>query len=131
MFFFIQARSGFALANSGFAFKGTTVFRCGIAAEGIAVFRNKMLPLIARRGRDCLKLILSAVCCSKFLTMWDLVSSALEVSFCAEAFEPYTIDIIMGTVSPLSTPVTDNINNLIDDRFRFFQRRSRQCLSHK
>ena len=131
MFLFIQARSGFALANSGFAFKGTTVFRCGIATEGITVFRNKMLPLIARRRRDCLKLILCAVCCSKFLALWDLVSSALEVSFWAEAFKPYTIDIIMGTMSPLSTPVTDNISNLRGDRFRSFQSRSRQSISHK
>ena len=38
-FLFIRARSGFALANSGFAFEGTTVFRCGIATEGITVFR--------------------------------------------------------------------------------------------
>ena len=37
-----------ALANSGFAFEGTTVFRWGVATEGIAVFRSTMLPLIAR-----------------------------------------------------------------------------------
>ena len=37
-----------ALANSGFGFEGTTVFRGGIATERIAVFRSRMLPLIAR-----------------------------------------------------------------------------------
>ena len=37
-----------ALTNSGFAFEGTTVFRWGVATEGVAVFRNTMLPLIAR-----------------------------------------------------------------------------------
>ena len=37
-----------ALANSEFAFEGTTVFRWGVATEGIAVFRSTMLPLIAR-----------------------------------------------------------------------------------
>ena len=37
-----------ALANSGFAFEGTTVFRWGVATEGIAIFRSTMLPLIAR-----------------------------------------------------------------------------------
>ena len=52
------------LANSGFTFEGTTVFRCGIATEGITVFRSRMLPFIARRRRDCLKLMLSAVCCN-------------------------------------------------------------------
>ena len=90
MFPFVRARSGlFALANSGFAFEGTTVFRCGIATEGITVFRSKTLPpLSARRIRDCLKLVLSAVCCNKFLTLWDLVSSVFEVSFWAKAFEP-------------------------------------------
>ena len=70
-----------ALANSGFAFEGTTVFRRGIATGGITVFRSRMLPLIARRRRDCLKLMLSAVCCYKFLTLWDLVGSVFEVSF--------------------------------------------------
>ena len=30
---------GFALANSRFAFEGTTVFRCGVVTEGITVFR--------------------------------------------------------------------------------------------
>ena len=75
-------------ANSGFVFEGTTVFRCGITTGGIAVFRSWMLPLIARRRRDCLKLMLSAVCCNKFLTLWDLVSSVFEVSFWAKAFEP-------------------------------------------
>ena len=75
-------------ANSGFVFEGTTVFRCGITTGGIAVFRSRMLPLIARRRRGCLKLMLSAVCCNKFLTLWDLVSSVFEVSFCAKAFEP-------------------------------------------
>ena len=76
------------LANSGFVFEGTAVFRCGIATGGIAVFRSRMLPLTARRGRDCLKLMLSAVCCDKFLTLWDLVSSVFEFSFWAKAFEP-------------------------------------------
>ena len=76
------------LANSGFAFEGTTVFRCGIATGGITVFRSRMLQLLARRRRDCLKLMLSAVCCDKFLTLWDLVSSVFEVSFWAKAFEP-------------------------------------------
>ena len=75
-------------ANSGFVFEGTTVFRCGITTGGIAVFQSWMLPLIARRRRDCLKLMLSAVCCNKFLTLWDLVSSVFEVSFWAKAFEP-------------------------------------------
>ena len=70
-----------ALANSGSAFEGTTVFRRGIATGGITVFRSRMLPLIARRRRDCLKLMLSAVCCDKFLTLWDLVNSVFEVSF--------------------------------------------------
>ena len=77
-----------ALANSGFAFERIAVFskhdasaycvdagelqvrvradyhlRCGIATGGFSVFRSGMLPLIARRRRDCLKLVLSAVCC--------------------------------------------------------------------
>ena len=43
----------FALANSGFAFERTTVFRCGIATEGITVFRSTMLPLIARALANC------------------------------------------------------------------------------
>ena len=77
-----------ALANSGFAFEGTTVFRCGIATEGITVFRSTILPLIARRRRDCFKVMLSAVCCDNFLMLWDLVSSIFEVSFWAKAFEP-------------------------------------------
>ena len=80
--------------------------------------------------------MLSAVCCNKFLTLWDLVSSVFEVSFWAEALEPWTIDIIMGTMSPLSTPVTDNISNLIDaymwwDRFGFFQSRSGKIFPRK
>ena len=69
------------LANSGFAFEGTTVFQRGIATGGITVFRGRMLPLLARRRHDCLKLMLSAVCCDTFLTLWDLVSSVFEVSF--------------------------------------------------
>ena len=88
IFLFILARSGFALANSGFTFEGTTIFRCGIATEGITIFRSSMLPLIAWRRRDCLKLMLSAVCCDKFLTLWDLMRSIFEVSFWACAFEP-------------------------------------------
>ena len=88
IFLFIRARSGFALAKNGYAFEGTTVFRCGIATERITVFRSKMLPLIARRSRDCLKLMLSTVCCDKFSTLWDLVSSVFEVSFRTKAFEP-------------------------------------------
>ena len=43
--------------------------------EGTIVFRSDMLPLIARRRRDFHKLMLSAVCCNKFLILWDLVSS--------------------------------------------------------
>ena len=74
-------------ANSGFAFEGTTVFRCGITTGGIAVVRSRMLPLIARRRRDCLKLMLSVVCCNKFLILWNLMSSVFEVSFWAKAFE--------------------------------------------
>ena len=70
-----------ALTNSGFAFEVTTVFRHGIATRGISVFRSRVLPLIARRRRDCLKLMLSAVCCDKFLTSWDLVNSVFEASF--------------------------------------------------
>ena len=73
-----------------------------------------MFPFIARTRHGFLKLVLSGVCCNKFLTLWDLVSSVFEVSFRAEAFEPYTIDVIMRTMSPLSTPVTDSISNLID-----------------
>ena len=72
-------------ANSGFAFEGTTVLRCGTTTGGIS---KQELPLIARRRRDCLKLMLSAVCCDKFLTLWDLVSSVFEVSFWAKSFEP-------------------------------------------
>ena len=93
-----------------------------------------MLLLIARRRRDYLKLMLSAVCYNTFLTLWDLVSSVFEVSFWAEALEPYTIYIIIGILFPLSTPVTDNISNLIDaymwgGRFGFSPSRSRQSLS--
>ena len=76
------------LANSGFVFEETTVFRCDVVSEGITVFRSEMLPLIAIRRSDFLKMMLSAVCCNKFLTLWDLVSSAFEVSFRAEALEP-------------------------------------------
>ena len=76
------------LANSEVAFEGATVFRCGIATGGIAVFRSRTLPLNPRRRRDCLKLMLSAVWCDKFLTLWDLVSSVFEVSFWAKAFQP-------------------------------------------
>ena len=65
----------------GIATGGIAVFRCDIATGGITVFRSRMLLLIARRRRDCLKLMLSAVCCDKFLTLWDLVSSIFEVSF--------------------------------------------------
>ena len=78
---YILPRITRALANSGFAFEGTTVFRRGIATGGIPVFRSRMLPLFARRRRDCLKLMLSVVCCDKFLTLWDLVNSVFEVSF--------------------------------------------------
>ena len=88
MFLFVRARSGFALANSKFTFEGTSVFRCDIAYKGINVFRSEILSLIARRRCDCLKSMLSAVCCNKFLTLWDLVSSVFEVSFWAEALEP-------------------------------------------
>ena len=87
-FLFIRARSGFSLANSGFASEGTTVFRCDIASERVTVFRSKIVPLIARRRRDFLKLMLSAVICNEFLTLWDLVSSVFEVSFWEEALEP-------------------------------------------
>ena len=80
-FFSFRARCRFALANSGFVFEGATVFRCDIAPKGITVFRSKMLPFIARRRRDFLKLVLSSVCCNKFMTLWDLLSSAFEVSF--------------------------------------------------
>ena len=76
------------LANSGFTFEGTTVFQCGVATEGIADFRSRMLPFITRRRRDCFKWMLSAVCCDKFLTLWDLVSSVFEVSFWAKTFGP-------------------------------------------
>ena len=88
LFFYIRARSRLALANSGFALEGTTVFMYDIASEGIAVFRSEILPLIARRRRNFHKLVLSAVCCNKFLTLWDLVSSIFEVSFWAEVLEP-------------------------------------------
>ena len=81
IFLFIRARSGFALANSGFGFEGTIVFRCDFAFEGITGFRSEMLPLVVRRRRDFLKLMLSAVCCNKLLTLWDLVSSVFDVSF--------------------------------------------------
>ena len=62
------------------------------------------------------------------------MSSVFEVSFWAQALEPKTIDMIMGTMSALSMSVTDNISNLIDaymwrDRFEFFPSRSRQSLS--
>ena len=89
-FFFasIQARSGFALANSRFTFEGTTVFWCDISFEGITVFRSKMLLLIGRRRCDFLKLMLSAVCCNKFKTMGDLMSSVFVVSFWTEALKP-------------------------------------------
>ena len=87
-FLFVRARSGFALASSGFANEGTSLFRCDIASEGISVFRSEMLPLLARRRRDFLKLMLSSECCNKFLTLWDLMSSVFEVSFWAEALEP-------------------------------------------
>ena len=128
MFIFIRTRSGFALASSGFAFEGTTVFRCDIASEGIIVFRSEKVPLVARRGHNFIKLMLSSVCCNKLLALWNLVSSVFEVSFWAEALEPYTIYTILGTMSPLSTPVTDSISNLIDvymwqDRFGLIQSR--------
>ena len=69
MSLFLRTRSGFALANSGFAFERTTVFRCDIASEGTTAFRSETVPLIARRRRDFLNLMLSAVCCNKFLTL--------------------------------------------------------------
>ena len=88
MFIFIRARSGSALANSGFAFERTTVFRCDIAFPAeITGFRTEMLPPVARMRRDCLKLVLSAVCGNKFLTLWDLMSSVFEISFGTKAFE--------------------------------------------
>ena len=71
----------YKLASSGFAFEGTTVFRRDIASEGIAIFRSEMRPLIARRRRDLFKLTLSSVCCNKFFTLWNLVSSVFEVGF--------------------------------------------------
>ena len=67
---------------------GELLFRYDIASEGITVFRSLMLPFVARRRRDFLKLMLSSVCCNTFLTLWDLVSSVFEVSFWAEALEP-------------------------------------------
>ena len=39
IFHFIRARSEFAFVSSGFAFEGTTVFRCGTATEVFTVFR--------------------------------------------------------------------------------------------
>ena len=87
-FLFIGAKSRFALARSGFAFEGAIVFRCDIASVGITVFRSETLPLVARRRRDFFKLTLSSVCCNKFLTLGDLVSSVFDVSFWAEAYEP-------------------------------------------
>ena len=122
------------LRIAGSLSRGLPVLRSDIASEGISVFRSEMLPLIARRRRDFLKLMMSAVCCNKFLALWDLVSSVFEVSVWTEAFEPGTIDITMGTMSLLSTPVTNIISNLTGaymwrDRFGFFQSKSRQSLS--
>ena len=65
---------------------GELLFLYDIASEGITVFRSLMLPFVARRRRDFLKLMLSSV--YTFLTLWDLVSSVFEVSFWAEALEP-------------------------------------------
>ena len=68
--------------------EGTALLRCDIASEGIAVFQSEMFPLIAKRRRNFLKLILNAVCCNTFLTLWDLESLIFEVSFWAKALEP-------------------------------------------
>ena len=103
--------------------------------RGLPPFEARSLRLL-QGGGDCLKLVLCAVCCNKFLTFWDLVSSVFKVSFWAEVFEPWTIYIVMGTMFPLSKPETDNISNLIyacmwRNRFGFFQSSSRQSLSWK
>ena len=76
------------LRIAGSLSRGLPSFGAVSLPGGITVFRSRMLPLIARRRRDCLKLMLSAVCYDKFLTLWDLVSSVFEVSFWAKAFEP-------------------------------------------
>ena len=36
------------------------------------------------RRRDFVKLMLSSVCCNKFLILWDMVNSVFEVSFRSE-----------------------------------------------
>ena len=51
IFLFIRARSGFALANSAFAFERTTVFRCGVATEGITSFEAGCFRLLQGRLR--------------------------------------------------------------------------------
>ena len=83
-FLFIRIKSGYyVLGSSGFSFEGTTVIRYGIASEGTTLFRCEMLRLVARVRRNFVKLMLSSACW--FLTLWDLVSSIIDVSFWAEA----------------------------------------------
>ena len=93
-----------------------------------------MIPLVTRRSYFVVKLIVSSVCCNRFLALWG--RSIIEVSFYAEALEPQTIDIIMVTVYALFTPMIDSISNFIDvfmwqNRFRFIQSRCRQSISSK
>ena len=57
------------------------MFHCDTASQETTVFRGEMFPLVERRRRDFVELILSSICCKKVLTLWDLVSSVFEVSF--------------------------------------------------
>ena len=76
------------LRISGSLSRGLSYFGAISLPRGLPSFGAISLSLGARRRRDFLKLMLSAVCCNKFLTLWDPVSSVFEVSFWAEAFEP-------------------------------------------
>ena len=55
--------------------------------RGLPSFDAKY-PLVGRRRRDFVTLMLSLVFFNTFLKLWDLVSLGLEFGFWAEALEP-------------------------------------------
>ena len=54
--------------------------------RGLPSFEARSFRLL-QGGGEVKLMMLSSICCNKFLTLWDLVSSLFEVSFWAEALE--------------------------------------------
>ena len=73
-----------ALANSGFAFEGTTVFRWGVATEGIVVCRSTMLPLIAKTFANSVQTLVSChlgvESDTPLVTIWNILCTALAMA---------------------------------------------------